>query len=145
MLTGHGSNLRVLPTSVQGAALTLALFLSSLPSIQSAVIPPPSPRTCFWYCTWFIDGVGRLHASVDVISYVAVQKPRSRVFCYEFNCLESPRKKVIHISSVVLICLWQGKTSIIRVLPQRPTMGTEIFQLDFQLLMADQMLLVICF
>lgn len=117
MLTGHVSNLEVLPTSVQGAVVPLGLFLSSLPSTRSAAIPPPSPGTCFWYCTWFIDGVGRLHASVDVISYVAVQKPRSRVFCYKFNCLESSRKKVIHVSSVVFICLWQGKTSIVRVLP----------------------------
>lgn len=82
---------------------------------------------------------------MDVISYVAVQKPRSRVFCYEFNCLESPRKKVVHISSVVLICLWQGKTSTVRVLPQRAPTDTEIFQLHFQLLKAHLMLLVMCF
>lgn len=73
---------------------------------------------CFWYCTWFIDGVGCLHASMDVIGHVAVQKPRPRVFCYKFNCLESPREKVIYISSVVLICLWQSKTRIVRVMPQ---------------------------
>lgn len=106
---------QVLSTSVQSAAVTLAFFLCSLPSSHSAVIPAPSPRTCFWYCTWFIDGVGRLHASMDVIGYVAVQKPCARVFCYKFNCLESPREKVIYISSVLLVCLWQGKTSIMRV------------------------------
>lgn len=91
--------------------------LTSLPFTHITVIPLQSPRTYFCHCTWFIDGVGRFHASVYVVSYVAVQKPRSRVFCYKFNGLESPRKKVIHISSVAFVCLWQGKSSIVSVLP----------------------------
>lgn len=142
MTTGHGNKVQVLSTSVQGAAVALALFLCSLPSSHAAVIPAPSPRTCLWYCTWFIDGVGRLHASMDVIGYVAVQKPCARVFCYEFNCLESPREKVVHISSVLLICLWQGKTSIVRVGPQIPPTGTKLFQFGFELLKADRRVLV---
>lgn len=60
---------------------------------------------------------------MDVIGHVTVQKPRPRVFCYEFNCLESPREKVIYVSSVVLICLWQSKTRIVRVMPQIPPHG----------------------
>lgn len=91
--------------------------LTSLPFIQTAAIRPQSPRMDFCYFTWFIDGVGRFHASVDVVGYMAMQEPCPRVFCHQLNCLECPRKQVIHVSSVVLICLWQGKISIIRVLP----------------------------
>lgn len=79
---------------------------------------------------------------MDVISHVTVQKPCSRVFCYEFNCLKSPGEKVIYISSVVLICLWTGKTRIVRVVSQILPYGIEIFQLHFQHFKADQMLLV---
>lgn len=109
--------------------LLLSQQVSSLPFVPA--LHPVVPQYhlwvlgYFWYCTWFIDGVGCLHASMDVIGHVAVQKPRSRVFCYEFNCLESPREKVIYISSVVLVCLWQSKARIVRVVPQIPAMGTE--------------------
>lgn len=51
------------------------------------------------------DGVGCLHASMDVVRHMTMEQPRPWVVRKEFNGLEGPREEIIHIFSVRFIYL----------------------------------------
>lgn len=55
------------------------------------------------------DSEQRLHASMDVVSYVAMKQPRAGIVCQHLHHFKGPREQVHHVCSVVLPTLSSGR------------------------------------